>query len=143
MWVRTVYKVMTMVVITLILSYFGGCLFYIFSQYGNSAEDIARNNTFITIKTNKRWISLEEETHTTTKAITMTYFMLTTMTAIGYGDLMPISDNEKIVGIILFLLGHVFVIYVLSTFRSILDDIEKISAFNMKRKSMEADEIAL
>jgi hypothetical protein len=73
----------------------------------------------------------------------MTYFMLTTMTAIGYGDLMPISDNEKIVGIILFLLGHVFVIYVLSTFRSILDDIEKISAFNMKRKSMEADEIAL
>ena len=69
--------------------------------------------------------------------------MLTTMTAIGYGDLFPISPREKIVGIFLFLGGHGFVIYVLTTFRSILDDIETISAFNMKRKSMEADEIAL
>ena len=131
-----------MIVVTLISSYFGGCLFYIFAENGNSDEDKYNNNTFITITSDKRTIPLKNQSQAT-RAITMSYFMLTTMTAIGYGDLTPISDYEKIVGIFLFLVGHVFVIYVLSTFRQILDDIEKISAFNMKRKSMEADEIAL
>jgi hypothetical protein len=69
--------------------------------------------------------------------------MLTTVTAIGYGDLTPVSRTEMIIGCFLNFVGQFYVIYVLTTFRSILDDFETISAFNMKRKSMEADEIAL
>ena len=56
--------------------------------------------------------------------ITSCYFSITTLSTVGYGDLFPISDVEKIVGIIIMLGGVAFFSYIMGSF------IEIISTFN-------------
>jgi hypothetical protein len=50
---------------------------------------------------------------------------------------------EKLALCLVFLCGQLFVVYVLSQFRKIMEDFEEVAKFNQKHKSLEADEIAL
>jgi len=74
--------------------------------------------------------------------ISCTYFMLTTLTSIGYGDMFAISNLEKLISLPLFIGGSIFVAYVLGTFREVTSQYEKI-ALIIHEKNVEADEIAL
>jgi len=74
--------------------------------------------------------------------ISCTYFMLTTLTSIGYGDMHAISVFEKLISLPLFIGGTGFVAYVLGTFREVTLQYEKI-ALIIHEKNVEADEIAL
>jgi hypothetical protein len=68
------------------------------SQELNTNVDIDREKTFITAN----------GLHTRTemfRCITMTYYMMTTLTAIGYGDMGAVSNNEKIICMFLFFAG--------------------------------------
>ena len=58
------------------------------------------------------------------KMITASYFSITTLSTVGYGDLFPISISEKIVGMIIMLIGVAFFSFIMSSF------IDIISAFN-------------
>lgn len=48
------------------------------------------------------------------------YFIMTTLAKIGYGDLFPISVEEKIATIVIMLIGMVFFSYVLEKFVNIV-----------------------
>ena len=58
------------------------------------------------------------------KFITVCYLSITTLSTVGYGDLFPISNMEKIMGILVMLAGVGFFSFVMSSF------IEIISTFN-------------
>jgi hypothetical protein len=58
------------------------------------------------------------------KFITVCYFSITTLSTVGYGDLYPISNLEKVLGIVIMLAGVAFFSFVMSSF------IEIISTFN-------------
>lgn len=58
------------------------------------------------------------------KFITSCYFSITTLSTVGYGDLFPISNAEKIVGILIMLAGVGFFSFIMGSF------IEIISTFN-------------
>jgi len=136
MLVKTIYTLFKMVMITFSSAYFGGCLFYFAADQLNSEDLKLKNATFIEgnelhLKTNAY------------KCITVTYYMLTTLTSIGYGDLSPKSNLEKLIGVVIFIISQAFVAYVLKSFRTIMDDIEVVSQFDSKYRSLEAGEIEL
>ena len=56
--------------------------------------------------------------------ITSAYFSITTLSTVGYGDLFPISKAEKIVGMVIMLLGVAFFSFIMNSF------IDIISTFN-------------
>jgi len=86
----------------------------------NTAEDIKRDYTFITA------YGLDNRSEMF-RCITMTYYMMTTLTAIGYGDMSAVSNNEKIISLFLFLAGQIFVVYTLSLFTKVLENLEQVS----------------
>jgi hypothetical protein len=91
----------------------------------NTEEDIKRGYTFITSN------GLEKRTEMF-RCITMTYYMMTTLTAIGYGDMSAVSNNEKIICMFLFFFGQLFVVYTLSLFGKVLENLDEVDQFDSK-----------
>ena len=58
--------------------------------------------------------------------ISATYFMLTTLTSIGYGDIYAMSILEKLMSYALFIGGSVFVAYILGIFKSFMNQTNDI-----------------
>lgn len=61
------------------------------------------------------------------KFITSGYFILTTLSVIGYGDLYPASNLEKIVDMVIMLGGVAFFTYIMGSFISIITMLDNIS----------------
>jgi hypothetical protein len=55
------------------------------------------------------------------KAISCTYFAMTTLSTIGLGDFRPISDQERIVGSMLLLFGVMIFSSILGNFMDLLN----------------------
>lgn len=111
---KNVFKVIRLVILTVIITYFSGCLFYFVSSV--QLDDTL---TFL--------IDNDLNTQDTTdmyKFITVCYFSFATLSTVGYGDLYPISNVEKILTIFIMLAGVGFFSFVMSSF------IEIISTFN-------------
>lgn len=53
------------------------------------------------------------------------YFALTTLSTVGYGDLTPITNFEKICGIIIMILGIAFFSYIMGNFNDVLINYDK------------------
>lgn len=118
---KNVYKVFRLILLTIIITYFTGCLFYFLSdsQLRFLPNDGVPYDTFITIN------NLNDSNYTNGyKFITSCYFSITTLSTVGYGDLYPISNAEKIVGILIMLAGVGFFSFIMGSF------IEIISTFN-------------
>ena len=105
--VKSFYNVFTMVLLAIMASYFGGCAFYLISDTLNKQHDIDQENTFILVHNVKQMPPFS-------RCITMAYYMLTTLTAIGYGDMSGQSNLEKVILCFVFFAGQIFVVYVLS-----------------------------
>lgn len=67
---------------------------------------------------------LDDEFSDFYKFVTVCYFSITTLSTVGYGDLYPITNTEKIIVIFIMLAGVGFFSFVMSSF------IEIISTFN-------------
>ena len=48
------------------------------------------------------------------------YFVLTTFSTVGFGDLTPITNNERIICIFMMICGIAFFSYIMSTFNDVL-----------------------
>lgn len=118
---KNVYKVFRLILLTIIITYFTGCLFYFLSdsQLRFFTDGGEPYETFITTN------NLNDKNYTNGyKFITSCYFSITTLSTVGYGDLYPISNAEKIVGILIMLAGVGFFSFIMGSF------IEIISTFN-------------
>jgi hypothetical protein len=118
MVMKNVYKVFRLIMLTIIITYFTGCLFYFMSDCQNKLFSFD-GDTFITAN-NLNTPEYSQEY----KFITSCYFSITTLSTVGYGDLYPISNAEKIFGIMIMLGGVGFFSFIMGSF------IEIISTFN-------------
>ena len=59
------------------------------------------------------------------KLIICCYFTLTTLATVGYGDLFPITSFEKIIGVIIMILGIAFFSYIMGNFNDVLINYDK------------------
>jgi hypothetical protein len=56
------------------------------------------------------------------KAVVSSYFILTTLTTVGYGDISPTSKDERIFMTVILLFGVAFYAYIMGTFTSTIAD---------------------
>ena len=109
---KNIYSVFRLILLTVIITYFIGCLFYLVSGLFDREEP-----NFITTFGLK-------DTPGYYQMITSCYFSITTLSTVGYGDLSPQSRHEMILGIFIMLAGVAFFSFIMGSF------IEIISTFN-------------
>jgi len=97
--------------LTILLTYFTGCFFYFFADNINQDYDTKARNTFIT------YYDLDsKEINDRYRLLSTSYFAITTLSTVGYGDFYPISNVEKLFVISLMFGGITFFSYVLGSF---------------------------
>ena len=79
------YNLFRLIIIACFITYGTGCLFYFMSEKLNYAKDLESGNTFILSH------GFEDLPSPGGRLIKVSYFHLTTLSTVGYGDLYPIS----------------------------------------------------
>lgn len=100
---------------TVILIYFIGCLYYFGVKTLNTEQD---NNLPSLGNSFESYFSTADDN--IDKVTKLLYFSMTTVAKIGYGDFFPLSDAEKIMTVIILLISMIFFSYVLEQFINIL-----------------------
>lgn len=98
------------------MNHYMGCLWFWVGNYESSHQKEERN-----------WIramNLENES-ALTKYVNSLYFSIITTVTIGYGDVTPITNIEKIFTVVIALLSSVVFAYIMSSVSSILQDINR------------------
>lgn len=111
---RYIYKIIRLILMSIMLTYFLGCFWY----YLSSELSFDEENTFI-----KRYNLLDYPK--TRRLIMCCYFVLTTLATVGYGDLSPQSNVEKIFGILLMIVGIAFFSYIMGNFNDVVINYDK------------------
>jgi len=111
---KNIYSVFRLILLTVIITYFIGCFFYLWSGLFRDEDD---QKNFIDTYDLK-------DTSGPYRMITSCYFSITTLSTVGYGDLSPKSNIEMVLGIFIMLAGVAFFSYIMGSF------IEIISTFN-------------
>jgi hypothetical protein len=113
------YKILRLIIIAIICTYFVGCLWFFLVTTINSQEDIEAGNTFV------QEFGLDQIEDTYTKMIIACYFALTTLSTVGYGDMYPISTREMICCIFVMMVGIVFFSHIMGSFIEIISNYDK------------------
>ena len=113
------YKILRLIIIAIICTYFVGCLWYLVVNSINSEEDVKNCETFLCA------FEIQDIESTYTKIIISCYFALTTLSTVGYGDLYPISEAEMLVGILVMMIGIVFFSHIMGSFIEIISNYDK------------------
>lgn len=110
------YKVFRIILIASIVTYFMGCIWFIFSAEANKDSDVAAGNTF-----NEGNVEADYRDDYD-RLIISCYFALTTLSTVGYGDMGPVTTHEQIFGIFVMLIGVAFFSFVISQFSEIIQN---------------------
>ena len=108
-----IYRVFRLLIILVIITYFQGCFWFLISNEIDRSDHNFVKNFELDQATNAR------------KLIVSCYFTLTTLSTVGYGDFYPQSTLERIVGIIVLLLGVAFFSYTMGTFIEIITNYDQ------------------
>ena len=89
--VKNFYNVIRLILLTIIITYFTGAIFYLFSDLieEDGEENFRSYNNLITDDSGAA-------VDPSYQMITASYFSITTLSTVGYGDLWPVSNGEKI-----------------------------------------------
>lgn len=71
------------------------------------------------------------------KAISNCYFVLTTFSTVGFGDLVPQTNTERIIVIIMMLSGVAFFSYIMNNFNDVLANYWKKLGYVDRRVEIE------
>jgi hypothetical protein len=86
---KNVYAIFRMIIVFIIVTYFIACLFFYLSKNWNSEADVLSKNTFV-IKygfDKEEWLVY---------LLSISYYISTTVNIIGYGEMSPQSNSEKV-----------------------------------------------
>ena len=109
------YKIMRLIIIAVIITYFIGWFWYFVSDTFNNSNS---SRTFVKV------FGLDNESDLR-KLIVSWYFALTTLSTVGYGDYYPISNMERCLAWIIMLLGVAFFSYIMGNFIEIVTNYNK------------------
>lgn len=109
-----VYKIIRLIIIAIIITYFVGCFWWLFCSNYTSNDG---ENTFI----NHFDLNDLDEFYQLTISC---YYALTTLSTVGYGDFYPVSNIERVVAVIIMLLGVAFFSYIMGNFIEIISNYE-------------------
>ena len=119
-----VYKISKLIIVILFAAYFVGVVFYIFCDITNDNVDrIYNEGTF-----GEHFIehfSLNTM-HPLSKILTVTYFTFTSLSTVGFGDLNPRSNYERIFMMIILLFGVAIFSFIMDIFKTTLNKMKKL-----------------
>jgi len=113
---KYVYKIIRLIIIAITLTYFLGCTWYYITS-NNFFEDPIEDTFY-------GYYELEKYANSR-RLVICCYFALTTLSTVGYGDLVPQTNFEKVVGIIIMILGIAFFSYIMGNFNDVLINYDK------------------
>lgn len=112
-YILFLYNLFRLIIIACFITYGIGCLFYFMSEKLNYQVDQDSGNTFVAVH---NFQSLDN----TGRLIKACYFLLTTLSTVGYGDLYPISKAEQIITLIIMMGGVAFFSFIMGKFMEII-----------------------
>ena len=123
---KNIYSVFRLILLTVIITYFIGCIFYLWSGLFKKGSCVHSDGASLYQEGCNNFIAYYNlaDTPGYYQMITSCYFSITTLSTVGYGDLSPKSNEEMILGIFIMLGGVAFFSYIMGSF------IEIISTFN-------------
>ena len=131
---KHILKISGLVINTCVITYVLGCFWYRMSDRIKLGDD---EDTFITKFFEKKgtdsYIS-REEIPDFEKLIFSCYFILTTLSTVGYGDFFPVSILEKIVGSLIMFCGLTFFSILMNEFVSIILELKGDNQTDDERK---------
>ncbi len=115
-----IYRAFRLVIIALLITYFLGCFWYLISSFLNLDEDVTNENTFVI------YYGIHDETTSdVAKLLECCYFVLTTLSTVGYGDRFAISKLEMLISVVIMLCGVAFFSYIMNSFIEIISNYQK------------------
>lgn len=135
------FSTFRLVIVILMVSYFIGIFFYIFSDLTNNLESVQHKGGIITgengeqIKfpskgTGENFIDYYklESFNPYERAVIMTYYAFTTLSTVGLGDYHPKSDFERLLISLVLIFGVAIFSYIMGSFVAILIKMKTINA---------------
>ncbi len=116
-FVLYIYKIFRLLLIDLIITYFLAILLYIV------ADNFNPEGTAITFLHNGGYNMYDMSVYK--RVVTCMYFIMTTLTTVGYGDFYPLSNAERIYIILVQLVGVSFYSYIMGNFIEVISSYEK------------------
>jgi hypothetical protein len=109
LYIQAGFKTFRLIMIIFMITYFIGMLYYIFSDLINDIDSPLSNRNgenFI------EFFGLEIKSHYEI-VVTMVYFTFTSLSTVGFGDLNPRSNSERILTAVILLFGVAIFSYIL------------------------------
>ena len=107
-----VYKIIRLIIIACIITYFIGCAWFYFCNLGEDEVNFISYHE----------LEGKEDTH---QLIVSCYYTLTTLSTVGYGDYYPVSARERIAAVVIMLGGVAFFSYIMGHFIEIISNYQK------------------
>ena len=109
-----VFKIIRLIFIAILITYFIGCGWFYFCTLFDDTE----YNNFMVVYELKKYPVQHQ-------IVISCYYALTTLSTVGYGDYYPISNQERILGIVIMLFGVAFFAFVMGNFIEIISNYEE------------------
>ena len=100
---KSTYKLIALVISAGIMTYFLGCFWYLIVS--NESGDLHTDNFFYNNE-------LQHES-LVRRLIICCYFVMTTLSTVGYGDYTPLTNVEKILAIVIMVMGIALFSYIM------------------------------
>lgn len=109
-----VYKIIRLVIMAIIITYFIGCFWWYFCTITSDGDDY---KGFL-----KHFELTAEGVGKDRQLVISSYYALTTLSTVGYGDFYPISNRERMFAVVIMLGGVAFFSYIMGSFIEILSN---------------------
>ena len=128
LYIENAFKTFKLIIIIFMVSYFYGIFFYILCDLQKSSE--VDDEDFI-VGTGQNFIDyfkVDTSKDFSERAIQMTYYMFTSLSTVGFGELNPRSNSERTIISFILLFGVGIQSYVLGNFVNMLKKLKRLDA---------------
>lgn len=125
------FRVVRIVIIIFSISYFIGTLFYILTWLIDESGIAEDGENFFSYEFSfGQFRQLNKDKEDSKQLIAIWYWATTTLASVGFGDLRPISNSERLVTSMVFLLGVASFSFIMGNFIEMLMEFRSVTAEN-------------